>query len=144
MRDLETIAATLTAAETGHLVFSTLHTCRAQASVERIVDVFPPYQQRQILIQLASTLKAVISQQLFPKKGGGGVVVAREILIVTAAVSNLIRENKIPQITSVIQTSGELGMITIEKAIEQLIEKGLIEVDVGKKRMKNFRFKLKM
>ena len=116
MRDLETISATLTAAETGHLVFSTLHTSGAAETVERIVDVFPSYKQKQILLQLASSLRAVISQELLPKVGGGRIA-AREVLVNNPAVANLIRQNKIPQIASVIQTSSATGMITMEKAI---------------------------
>lgn len=132
MRDLETISAALTAAETGHLVFSTLHTSNAAETVERIVDVFPAHQQGQILIQLASVLRAVVSQQLLPKLGGGRVG-AREIMIGTNAVSSLIRSNKSAQITSAIQTGSKEGMITMNKAIENLEKKGFINKEIVKK-----------
>ncbi len=137
MRDLETMAATLTAVETGHLVFSTLHTPGAAATIERIVDCFPPHQQKQVLLQLSSTLRAVISQQLFTRRGGG-IIVAREVLMVTPAVTNLIRENKIAQITSVMQTSGKIGMMTMEKAVSQLIDAGLVDPEEGQRRIKVF------
>ena len=130
MRDLETMSATLTAAETGHLVLSTLHTPNAVATLERVIDVFPPHQQHQVRLQLASSLRAVIAQQLLPRRGGG-VVVAREVLLVNAAVANLIRENKIHQIISVMQTSGKLGMITMAKAVETLITQELLDAEDG-------------
>lgn len=133
MRDPETIAATLTAAETGHLVFSTLHTPSAAESVERIVDVFEGYKQRQVLVQLASVLRAVISQQLLPAKDGT-LVAAREILINTPAVANLIRENKIAQIPSVIQTSAKDGMITLANDLDELEKKGIISGETAKRR----------
>src|SRR3989338_5800307 len=117
MRDPETIATVLTAAETGHLVFSTLHTPSAAESVERIVDVFDGSKQKQVLVQLAAVLKAVISQQLLPAKNGG-LVVAREILINTPAVANLIRENKVAQIESVIQTSAKDGMNSLQNDMQ--------------------------
>lgn len=125
MRDLETVSATLTAAETGHLVLSTLHTNAAAETIERVVDMFPAHQQQQILQQLSSVLRAVISQQLLPRKDGG-VVVAREILINTPAVANLIREDKIAQIPSAIQTGRSEGMITMGAAIKNLYEQGII------------------
>lgn len=126
MRDLETISAALTAAETGHLVLSTLHTFSAAETVERIVGMFSPESQRIILTQLASILRGVISQQLLPKKGGG-LVAAREIMINNPAISNLIRENKISQIPSVIQTSFSTGMFTMDAAIKELYNKDLID-----------------
>ena len=134
MRDPETIAAALTAAETGHLVFSTLHTPSAAESVERIVDVFDGSKQKQVFVQLAAVLKAVISQQLLPAKNGG-LVVAREILINTPAVANLIRENKIAQIESVIQTSAKDGMNSLQNNIQELVKDGLITEEVAKKRL---------
>ena len=134
MRDPETIAAALTAAETGHLVFSTLHTPSAAESVERIVDVFDGSKQKHVLVQLAAVLKAVISQQLLPAKNGG-LVVAREILINTPAVANLIRENKIAQIESVIQTSAKDGMNSLQNNIQELVKDGLITEEVAKKRL---------
>ena len=129
MRDLETISATLTAAETGHLVLSTLHTNNAAETIERIVDSFPAHRQQQILIQLASTLRAVICQQMMPKNGGG-VIVAREILINTPAIANLIREDKIAHIPSAMQTGRSEGMITMRTAIKKLYEQGLIDEQV--------------
>ncbi|OGY46152.1 MAG: hypothetical protein A2731_01090 [Candidatus Buchananbacteria bacterium RIFCSPHIGHO2_01_FULL_39_8] len=126
MRDLETISATLTAAETGHLVLSTLHTNTAAETVERIVDMFPAHRQQQILTQLASVLRAVICQQVLPKKGGG-ILVAREIMINTPAIANLVREDKIAHIPSVMQTSRKEGMITMRSSIKQLFEQGLID-----------------
>lgn len=125
MRDLETIGATITLAETGHLVLATLHTPNAAQTVDRIIDVFPPYQQDQIRMQLSMALSGVISQQLMPGKKGGRVA-AREIMINTPAISNLIRENKIAQIRSVIQTSAKEGMITMDRALKKLLDDGLI------------------
>ncbi len=125
MRDLETISSALTLAETGHLVFATLHTWSAAQTIERIIDVFPQNQQSQIRLQLALTLRGVVSQQLLPKKGGGRVA-AREILIVTLAVANLIRENKIPQMNTVIQTGAKLGMVSLAQDLKRLIKEGLI------------------
>ncbi|NUM25087.1 MAG: PilT/PilU family type 4a pilus ATPase [Candidatus Buchananbacteria bacterium] len=129
MRDPETISATLTAAETGHLVLSTLHTNNAAETIERIVDTFPAHRQQQILMQLASTLRAVICQQMMPKRGGG-VVVAREILINTPAIANLIREDKIAHIPSAMQTGRSEGMVTMRSSIKKLFEQGLIEEQV--------------
>ena len=137
MRDPETIEAALTAAETGHLVLSTLHTPSAAETVERIIGAFPANQQQQILVQLAGSLKAVIAQQLLPREDGQGQVAAREILVNTPAVANLIRENKISQINSVIQTSRKDGMITMPSAIKQLMEAGTISEDVAKNRIGN-------
>lgn len=133
MRDPETISAALTAAETGHLVFSTLHTPSAAEAVERVVDVFEGFKQKQILVQLAAVLRAVVAQQLMPGKDGK-LVVAREILINTPAASNLIRENKIAQIESVIQTGASEGMVTLASDVERLIKEGKIESEVAKKR----------
>lgn len=128
MRDLETIAAAITLAETGHLVFSTLHTIDAAQTVDRIIDVFPPYQQQQIRTQLSLALEGVISQQLLARVGGGRVA-AREIMFVNSAISNLIRDGKTHQIYSVIQTSTQFGMKTMEQALKELYEKGLISYD---------------
>lgn len=119
MRNLETIAATITLAETGHLVFATLHTYSASQTIDRIIDIFPPHQQNQIRMQISITLQGVISQRLLPKKDGGQVA-AREILINTPAVSNLIRENKITQIKTAIQTSAKEGMITMDNSLREL------------------------
>lgn len=134
MRDLDTISAALIAAETGHLVFSTLHTFSAAETVERIIGMFNPESQNMILTQLASVLKAVISQQLLPKKKSG-LVAAREILINNPAISNLIRENKTAQISNVIQTNSRYGMITMAKSIKQLYKQGLISKEEAQLRL---------
>jgi twitching motility protein PilT len=126
MRDLETIAAALTLAETGHLVLSTLHTQDAAQTVDRVIDVFPPYQQEQIRVVLAATLKGVVSQVLLPNANGHGRVAAREILVVTPAVSALIREGKTHQIYSAIQTGANYGMCTMEKSLAELHAAGLV------------------
>lgn len=125
MRDLETIGLAITAAETGHLVFATLHTYSGPQTIDRIVDSFPPYQQNQIRLQISLTLKAVISQRLLPKVGGGRIA-AREVLINTNAASNLIRENKITQLQTVIETGAKYGMITLDRALRELIEMGVV------------------
>lgn len=130
MRDLETIAATITLAETGHLVLATLHTHNAGQTIDRIVDVFPPFQQNQVRLQLSMSLNGVISQQLMPKAGGGRIA-TREILINTPAISNIIRENKIPQIKTAIQTSADAGMVTLEQDLKRLVEDGQVEEDVA-------------
>jgi twitching motility protein PilT len=126
MRDLDTIAATLTLAETGHLVLATLHTYNSSQTIDRIVDVFPPHQQNQIRLQLSMTLNGVLSQQLLPKVGGGRVA-ARELLINNSAIVNIIRENKIPQIRTVIQTSSHEGMFTMEQDLRRLVKQGLVD-----------------
>jgi len=136
MRDLETIAATITLAETGHLVLATLHTLNAAQTIDRIIDVFPPYQQSQVRLQISLFLKGIISQQLLPKKDGGRVA-SREILINSPAISNLIRENKIAQIKTAIQTSAEEGMITMDQSIKQLYEKDLISETIAASYMVN-------
>lgn len=125
MRDLETIAAALTLAETGHLVFATLHTPNAKQTIDRIVDVFPPHQQQQIRTQLSLSLKAVIAQRLIPKEGGGRIA-HREVLINTPAVANIIRDNRIAEVTSVMQTGKTEGMLTFEKHAEELLKAGMI------------------
>lgn len=129
MRDLDTISIAITAAETGHLVFSTLHTIGAASTIDRIIDVFPPHQQQQIRIQLASVLEAVISQQLIPTTGGKGRVAAFEVMHANVAVKNLIREAKSHQITNIIQTNKKLGMQTMDDAIFDLYLKRKIEAD---------------
>lgn len=131
MRDLETIASAVTAAETGHLVFSTLHTTGAAQTIDRIIDVFPPYQQQQIRTQLASVLKAVISQQLLPTADGKGRVAALEILLVTDAVANMIRENKCHQISSVLQTGGRLGMQSMDGHLLELVQNRVIKPETA-------------
>lgn len=125
MRDLETVSSALTLAETGHLVFATLHTWGAAQTVERIIDVFPSHQQSQVRIQLALTLRGVVSQQLISKSGGGRVS-AREIMVATPAIANLIRENKVPQMNTVIQTSAKLGMVTLAQDLKRLIKEGQV------------------
>ncbi|MFA5062228.1 MAG: type IV pilus twitching motility protein PilT [Patescibacteria group bacterium] len=134
MRDPETIATVLTAAETGHLVFSTLHTPSAAEAVERIVDVFEGSKQKQVLIQLSSVLRAVVAQQLLPSKDGGRVP-AREILINNPAIANLIRGNEINQIKSAIQTGAKEGMVTMENSIKDLLKEGWVTEEVAKNRM---------
>jgi twitching motility protein PilT len=126
LRDLETISLALTAAETGHLVFGTLHTNSAAKTVDRIIDVFPQGQQQQIRTMLAESLRGVIAQTLFSRKDGNGRVAAYEILRCTKAISNLIRENKIHQIASQIQTGSKYGMVLFDKYIEDLVKKGLV------------------
>lgn len=120
MRDFETISVAITAAETGHLVLSTLHTIGAASTVDRVIDVFPPHQQQQIRVQLANVLEAVISQQLIPTVDGKGRVAAFEVLHANHAVRNLIREGKSHQLASVMQTNRKMGMMTMDEAIVQL------------------------
>ena len=126
MRDLETIRTAITAAETGHLVFGTLHTPDAPQTIDRIIDVFPTEQQRQIRVQLASVLVGVVSQRLIPKANGTGRAVALEILINTPAVANLIRQEKIYQIKTILQTNRHLGMQTMSASLKQLVADGVI------------------
>ena len=126
MRDLETISTAITAAETGHLVFSTLHTIGAAATIDRIIDVFPPHQQQQIRIQLSMVLEAVISQQLIPTADKRGRVAAFEVMHATVPIKNLIREAKTYQISGVLQTNKKGGMITMDDAILDLYNKGMI------------------
>ncbi len=127
MRDLETISTAITAAETGHLVLSTLHTIGAASTIDRIVDVFPPHQQQQIRVQLSMVLESVISQQLIPTADKKSRVAAFEVMHSTPAIKNLIREAKSPQINSTIQTSRKLGMQTMDDAIFDLYMKGDID-----------------
>jgi len=129
MRDLETISTAITAAETGHLVLSTLHTIGAGPTIERIIDVFPPHQQDQIRTQLANVLVAVVSQQLIPTVDGRGRVAAFEVMHATPAIRNLIRENKTHQIATTIQTSRRMGMILMDDAIHELYMQGKINRD---------------
>lgn len=126
MRDLETIATAITAAETGHLVLSTLHTLGGGKTIDRIIDVFPPHQQEQIRVQLASVLEGIISQQLIIKSSGTGRVGAFEVLLATSAVKNMIREGKTYQIPSVIQTGSKYGMVSMDQALESLYKHGEI------------------
>jgi twitching motility protein PilT len=126
MRDLETISAALTIAETGHLAYATLHTTDAAQTVDRIIDVFPPHQQQQVRVQLSTVLKGVVSQALLPKADGVGRVAAREIMVVTPAIANLIREGKTHQIYSAIETGAKFGMINLDRALVQLVQQGLV------------------
>ena len=126
MRDAETIALALTAAETGHLCLATLHTSDAAQTVDRIVDVFPGSQQQQVRVQLADSLKGVLSQVLVSRADGRGLIAARELLLVTPAVSNLIREGKTHLIPNVIETSGKLGMHSMDKVLHELATRGII------------------
>ncbi|NIK77296.1 twitching motility protein PilT [Paenibacillus castaneae] len=127
MRDLDTISAAVTAAETGHLVLATLHTTDAPQTIDRIIDAFPSHQQGQIRSQLASVLVTVISQRLFPKANGSGRIAATEILLNTPAVANLIRTEKVHQIKSVMQTGRAQGMHTLDASIKELMQKGIID-----------------
>ena len=129
MRDLETIATAITAAETGHLVFSTLHTVGAANTIDRIVDVFPPYQQQQIRTQLADVLECVVSQQLIPRQNREGRVAAIEVMLSNSAIRNHIRESKTFQIASVMQTNRKLGMITMDDALLELYHAGDISLE---------------
>lgn len=131
MRDLETIAATITLAETGHLVLATLHTPSAAQTIDRIIDIFPPHQQEQIRMELSMSLVSVIAQQLLPTKDNTNRIAAREIMINTPAVANLIRENKISQLKTVIQTSLDDGMITMEQSLKELIKKGNVAKEIA-------------
>lgn len=126
MRDYETISVAITAAETGHLVLSTLHTIGAASTIDRVIDVFPPHQQQQIRVQLANVLEAVISQQLIPRADGRGRVAAFEVLHANLAIRNLVREGKTHQIPSIMQTNRRMGMIAMDDAIVQLYREGKI------------------
>ncbi|MBW3537830.1 MAG: PilT/PilU family type 4a pilus ATPase [Actinobacteria bacterium] len=137
MRDNETISTALTAAETGHLVFGTLHTKDAPQSVDRIIDVFPPEQQQQIRVQLASSLNGVVTQQLVPRQSGNGRALACEILIATPAVRNLIREGKTHQIYSSMQAGGKYGMQVMDQSLAELVKKGAISMQMALERAAN-------
>lgn len=126
MRDLETIQAALNIAETGHLVFATLHTPDAPQSVNRIIDVFPPHQQNQVRVQLSFVLQAIFSQMLLPRIGGQGRVLASEVLVITTAIRNLIREQKIEQLYTLMQTGAKYGMQTMNQSLIDLYSRGLI------------------
>ncbi len=137
MRDLETISSTLTAAETGHLVFSTLHTQDAPQTIDRIIDIFPTHQQRQVRAQLAGTLKAVLVQQLTPNKDNNGRVPATELMFVTPAVKNMIREMKVHQIYSAIQAGGKRGMMTMDMSLAKLYKNGKITEEMALEKAHN-------
>src|SRR5436309_4117501 len=134
MRDLETISTAMTAAETGHLVFGTLHTQSAPGTSDRIIDVFPPEAQEQVRVQIAGTLQGVVTQALIATADGGGRVPALEVLLPDDAVRNLIRQGKVEQIYSVMQTGTAKGMITMEQSIAELIIRGIVAMDVGVQR----------
>ncbi|MCK4540495.1 type IV pilus twitching motility protein PilT [Candidatus Parcubacteria bacterium] len=146
MRDLETIATTITLAETGHLVLATLHTYNASQTIDRIIDIFPSHQQNQVRMQLSMVLASVISQRLLPKIDGGRVA-ARELLINNPAVSNLIRENKIAQVKTVIETSSKEGMVSMDQDLQRLYKEKQITKEIAQSQMDNpelldkFRFK---
>ncbi len=137
MRDIETIATTITLAETGHLVLATLHTYSAAQTIDRIIDIFPPHQQGQVRMQLSMTLASVISQRLLNRADEKGRIAAREILLNTSAVSNLIRENKIAQIKTVIETSSKEGMISLDQDLQKLYKEKKIEKEVAQSYMEN-------
>jgi twitching motility protein PilT len=130
MRDLDTISTAITAAETGHLIFATLHTNDSPQTVDRIIDVFPAHQQNQVRSQLANVLLGVVSQRLIPKIDGGRVP-AVEVMIKNHAIENLIRENKSYQIDNVIETSSAQGMITMDKALSELVKQGIVSPDTA-------------
>jgi twitching motility protein PilT len=137
MRDLETISTTLTAAETGHLVLATLHTPDAPQTVERIIDVFPPHQQQQVKLQLADCLQGVVSQLLLPHASGQGRILATEIMIGTPGIRNLIREQEVEQIPTLMQTGSQFGMKTMDKSLKELFQQGKIALDVAMSKAKN-------
>lgn len=129
MRDLETISLAITIAETGHLVFATLHTTDAPQTVDRVIDVFPAYQQQQVRMQLSVALKAVISQTLLPRADGKGRIAAMEIMVATPAVANLIREGKTHQIYNAIEVGASFGMISLDKALSLLVKEGKVTLE---------------
>ncbi|MBU0709672.1 MAG: type IV pilus twitching motility protein PilT [Candidatus Omnitrophica bacterium] len=137
MRDLETISTALTAAETGHLVLATLHTPDAPQTVERIIDVFPPHQQQQVKLQLADSLQGVVSQLLLPHASGKGRVLATEIMVATPGIRNLIREQEIEQIPTLMQTGSKYGMKTMDKCLKELTQKGIVTLDTAMSKVKN-------
>ncbi|MEQ8221247.1 MAG: type IV pilus twitching motility protein PilT [Candidatus Eremiobacterota bacterium] len=137
MRDLETISTALTAAETGHLVLSTLHTSDAATTIDRIVDIFPPYQQGQVKVQLSQCLQGIISQQLLPRMDGPGRILALEVLVATSAIRNLIREGKTNQIENMITTGKDYGMITMDNFLKNLCKKGIVDKNIAAARAKN-------
>ncbi len=137
MRDLETISTTLTAAETGHLVLTTLHTPDAPQTIDRIIDVFPPHQQQQIKVQLSGCLQAIVSQLLLPRADKEGRILATEILIATPAIRSLIREQRTEQIPSLLQTGSQHGMYSMDKSLKELYQKGLISYPTALSQAKN-------
>jgi twitching motility protein PilT len=134
LRDLETISIALTAAETGHLVFATLHTQDAPQTIDRVIDVFPTNQQQQVRVQLAGALQGVVCQQLIPKADNSGRVVGVEVLVATAAIRNLIREAKVHQVYSAMQAGAQHGMQTMDQSLADLVKRGAIAYDLGLER----------
>jgi len=137
MRDLETIATAMTAAETGHLVLSTLHTPDAPQTIDRIIDVFPPHQQQQIMVQLAGCVQGIVAQQLLPRKDGLGRVVSTEIMIGTDAVRACIRERRTHQLNTIVQTGSQYGMTTMDKSLKELYSRGIITYETALSHAKN-------
>jgi twitching motility protein PilT len=137
MRDLETIQVALTAAETGHLVFGTLHTQDAPQTVDRVIDVFPPHQQEQIRVMLAGALQGVVCQQLLRTPDGDGRVVATEVMVATPAIRNLIREGKVHQMYSMIQAGKQHGMVTMDQSLAQLVQRGQVTYQTALERCNN-------
>ena len=137
MRDLETISTALTAAETGHLVFATLHTQDAPQSIDRVIDVFPAHQQQQVRVQLASALQGICTQQLIPTSDGQSRAIACEVMVATPAVRNLIREGKTHQLYSTLQAGGRYGMVTMDMSLVQLVRSGRISLDMALERCSN-------
>ncbi|MFA5320899.1 MAG: type IV pilus twitching motility protein PilT [Candidatus Omnitrophota bacterium] len=137
MRDLETISTTLTAAETGHLVLATLHTPDAPQTIQRIIDVFPPYQQQQVRLQLSDCIQGIVSQLLLPVASGEGRVVATEVLTGTPAIRNLVREQEIEQIPTLLQTGSQHGMHTMDKSLKSIFQQGLISLETALSKVKN-------
>ncbi|MDD5252642.1 MAG: type IV pilus twitching motility protein PilT [Candidatus Omnitrophota bacterium] len=137
MRDLETISTALTAAETGHLVLATLHTPDAPQTIARIIDVFPPHQQQQVKMQLSDCLQGVVSQLLLPHLSGKGRVLCTEVMVATPGIRNLIREQEIEQIPTLMQTGSQHGMHTMDKSLKELHQKGSITLDMAMSKAKN-------
>jgi len=137
MRDLETISTAITAAETGHLVLATLHTPDAPQTIERIIDVFPPNQQQQVRLQLAECIQGVVSQLLLPRADNKGRVLATEIMIATAGIRNLIRENEVEQIPTLMQTGSQFGMQTMDKCLKSLYRQNIITLETALSKVKN-------
>ncbi|MDD5724831.1 MAG: ATPase, T2SS/T4P/T4SS family, partial [Candidatus Omnitrophica bacterium] len=137
MRDLETISTALTAAETGHLVLTTLHTSDAPQTISRIIDVFPPHQQQQVKMQLSDCLQGVVSQLLLPHASGSGRVLATEVMVATPSIRNLIREQQLEQIPTAMQTGIQYGMNTMDSCLKSLMQKGVITLDAAMSKVKN-------
>jgi twitching motility protein PilT len=137
LRDLETISTALTAAETGHLVFATLHTQDAPQSIDRMIDVFPAHQQQQIRTQLATTIQGIVTQQLLPRANGRGRAVVCEILVATPAIRNLIREGKTHQIYSAMQAGAKFGMHSMDQMLAELVKRGTVTLEMAEERCSN-------